>query len=40
MPLGLTGTIVGLYDDMAEVLFDEIFLSGSNLHGRSVELFI
>jgi hypothetical protein len=22
---------------MAEVLFDEVFLSGSNLHGRSVE---
>jgi hypothetical protein len=30
----LSGTVVGVFKNHVEVLFDEAFLSGSNLHGR------
>lgn len=34
IPLGHVGTIVTLRGDWGEVLFDQEFLSGTNLHGR------
>ena len=36
MPFGLRGTVVGLVDQRAEVLFDEQFMRGTNLTGRYV----
>eukprot|EP00045_Choanoeca_perplexa_P011245 m.118141 g.118141 ORF g.118141 m.118141 type:complete len:1458 (-) comp15562_c0_seq1:189-4562(-) len=35
VPFGLSGTVVSLDGDRAEVLFDEAFLAGSNLAGRA-----
>ena len=35
-PLGLTGTVIGVYDAAAEVLWDRDFPGGSSLNGRWV----
>lgn len=34
VPFGLSGTVVGIFKEEAEVLFDECFLAASNLQGR------
>ena len=34
VPLGMRGTVVALYDNRAEVVFDTPFLAGDNLGGR------
>lgn len=34
VPFGMRGTVITLHQDMAEVLFDEEFLSGTNLQNR------
>ena len=33
-PLGFTGTVIGIYDAAAEVLWDREFPEGSSLNGR------
>ena len=34
VPFGYRGTVITIHNDSCEVLFDEEFLSGTNLHNR------
>ncbi len=34
MPFGLSGIVVGIFNGLFEVVFDEPFMGGSNLMGR------
>lgn len=36
-PLGSRGTVVGVYEDACEVLFDSEFTGGTSLNGRCLQ---